>query len=273
MLKKKLLFLGLVSSLALVLFACGTKKDDKAADLPVVKIASQMPSMVDIVKIAGKTMEEEGYKLELIKVNDNIQYNEILNNKEVDANFAQHEPFMQKFNQEKGANLVVVQKIYNAKVGFYSKNVKNIADVPNGSKVAIPNDVSNEGRALAILADAGLIKLKDGVGFNGTLKDITENPHDLQWLSVDLINLAEAYNEKDVSLVFNYPTYIEKLNLSPKDALILEKNVDERFAISLVAREDNKDSAEVKALIKAMTTPEVKKYLEEKHGDTLVPAF
>lgn len=268
--------MGLVLGFA----ACGNKEnkteESKASESKqekVIKVASQTVPMTDVVEVAAKEAEKDGWKVELVTVNDNIQYNELLNNKEVDANFAQHEPFMMKFNSEKDGNLVAIQKIYNAKVGFYSKDYDNVADIPEGAKVAIPNDVSNEGRALAILEEAGLIKLKDGVGFEGTLKDIEENDKKLEFMSIDLLNLAEAYNEKDVALVYNYPTYIAKIGLKPADALILEKTVDERFAISLVTREDNKDSEEIKALKKAMTSSAVKEFLETEHSDTLTPAF
>lgn len=239
----------------------------------VIKVASHMPPMTDVVEIAAEVIKDEGYEIELVQVNDNIQYNELLNNKEVDANFAQHEPFMEKFNSEKEANLVMIQKIYNAKVGFYSKEYTAIDQIPDGAKVALPSDVSNEGRALAILADQGLIKLKEGVGFDGTIKDIVENSKNLEWLSVDLLNLAEAYNEKDVALVYNYPTYIAKVGLTPKDALFLEKTIDDRFAISLVAREDNQGSDKIKALKKAMTSEKVREFLVNDHSDTLLPAF
>lgn len=268
--------MGLVLGFA----ACGNKADEKdtaksseSKQEKVIKVASQTVPMTDVVEVAAKEAEKDGWKIELVTVNDNIQYNELLNNKEVDANFAQHEPFMMKYNSEKKGNLVAIQKIYNAKVGFYSKDYDNVADIPDGAKVAIPNDVSNEGRALAILEEEGLIKLKDGVGFEGTLKDIEENDKNLEFMSIDLLNLAEAYNEKDVALVYNYPTYIAKIGLKPADALILEKTIDERFAISLVAREDNKDSEEIKALKKAMTSSAVKEFLEKDHSDTLTPAF
>lgn len=275
--KKSIKALGLLG-LMIGLGACGnqektattetTSKEDK-----VIKVASQATPMTDVVEVAAKVAEKDGWKVELVQVNDNIQYNELLKNEEVDANFAQHEPYMMKFNQEKDAKLVAIQKIYNAKVGFYSKEFTDVKDIPEKAKVAIPSDVSNEGRALAMLADQGLITMKDGVGFQGTLKDIEENPKDLEFLSIDLLNLAEAYDEKDVALVYNYPTYIAKIGLKPTDALFLEKNIDERFAIQLVAREDNKDSEKIKALKKAMTSKEVKDFLEKDHSDTLTPAF
>lgn len=275
--KKSIKALGLLG-LMIGLGACGnqektattetTSKEDK-----VIKVASQATPMTDVVEVAAKVAEKDGWKVELVQVNDNIQYNELLKNEEVDANFAQHEPYMMKFNQEKEAKLVAIQKIYNAKVGFYSKDYTDVKDIPEKAKVAIPSDVSNEGRALAMLADQGLITMKDGVGFQGTLKDIEENPKELEFLSIDLLNLAEAYDEKDVALVYNYPTYIAKIGLKPTDALFLEKNIDERFAIQLVAREDNKDSEKIEALKKAMTSKEVKDFLEKDHSDTLTPAF
>lgn len=269
--------MGLVA-LTIGLAACGAqekagdkhieKKEDK-----VIKVASQAPPMTDVVEVAAKEAKKDGWTIELVQVNDNIQYNELLKNEEVDANFAQHEPYMTKFNQEKEANLVAIQKIYNAKVGFYSKEYKKNEDIPDGAKVAIPSDISNEGRALAILADQELITLADGVGFNGTLKDIKDNPKQLEFMSVDLLNLAEAYSEPNVALVYNYPTYIAKIGLKPSDALFLEKNIDERFAISLVAREDNKKSDKINELKKAMTSDAVKEFLKKEHADTLTPAF
>ncbi|WP_071131410.1 MetQ/NlpA family ABC transporter substrate-binding protein [Enterococcus timonensis] len=270
---KKLFITVLALASITLLAACGSQ--EKAGDSAdkTIKVASQTSPMTDVVKLAGEVAKKDGWTIELVTVADNIQYNELLKNKEVDANFAQHQPFMEKFNQEKDANLTVISKIYNAKVGFYSKDYQDVNDIPDGSTVALPNDVSNEGRALAILAEEGLITLKEGVGAEGTIKDVTENPHDLQWLSVDLLNLAEAYSEPNVALVYNYPTYIAKIGLKPSDALFLEKTIDDRFAISLVAREDNQDSEKIKELKKVMTSDEVRDYLETEHGDTLLPAF
>lgn len=272
---KKTVWIGMLVLAGIAVVGCGGQKkatDTEKKEDKVIKVASHIPSTVEVVELAAKEIEP-GYKVELVQVNDNIQYNELLNAKEIDANFAQHEPFMQKFNEEKNGNLVVVQKIYNAKVGFYSKEYKDIKELPNGAKIALPSDVSNEGRALAILNDAGLIKLKKGVGFNGTIKDVVENPKKIEWVSVDLLNLAEAYNENNIAMVYNYPTYIAKIGLTPKDAILLEKKVDDRFAISLVARKDNKDSDKIKALKKAMTSDNVRELLETTYSETLTPAF
>ena len=274
----KKIFLGLgMLGLAVSLVACGSKSDATSKgsnkEEKVIKVASQTAPMTDVVKVAAEVAKKDGWEIKLIQVNDNVAYNDMVASKEADASFAEHKPFMEKYNSEKGTDLVAIQPIYDAKVGFYSKEYKSVDAIPEGTKVAIPNDASNEGRALAILADYGLITLKDGVGVNGTVKDITDNPKKFEFLAVDLLNLAEAYSEPNVSLVYNYPTYIAKIGLKPSDALLLEKTIDQRFSIQVVARADNENSAKIKELKKAMTSEKVKKFLEDKHSDTLIPAF
>lgn len=274
----KKIFLGLgMLGLAISLVACGSKSDATSKgsnkEDKVIKVASQTTPMTDVVKVAAEVAKKDGWEIKLIQVNDNVAYNDMVASKEADASFAEHKPFMEKYNSEKGTDLVAIQPIYDAKVGFYSKEYKSVDAIPEGTKVAIPNDASNEGRALAILADYGFITLKDGVGVNGTVKDITDNPKKFEFLAVDLLNLAEAYSEPNVSLVYNYPTYIAKIGLKPSDALLLEKTIDQRFSIQVVARADNENSAKIKELKKAMTSEKVKKFLEDKHSDTLIPAF
>lgn len=274
----KKIFLGLgMLGLAISLVACGSKSDATSKgsnkEDKVIKVASQTTPMTDVVKVAAEVAKKDGWEIKLIQVNDNVAYNDMVASKEADASFAEHKPFMEKYNSEKGTDLVAIQPIYDAKVGFYSKEYKSVDAIPEGTNVAIPNDSSNEGRALAILADYGLITLKDGVGVNGTVKDITDNPKKFEFLAVDLLNLAEAYSEPNVSLVYNYPTYIAKIGLKPSDALLLEKTIDQRFSIQVVARADNENSAKIKELKKAMTSEKVKKFLEDKHSETLIPSF
>lgn len=271
---KKVILAVLALSVLGAVTACGTeKKESVGKEDKIIKVASQAPPMTDVVKVAAEVAKEDGWEIELVQVNDNVAYNDMVSGKEADASFAQHEPFMMKYNEEKGTNLVALQPIYDAKVGFYSKDYQSVDELPENSKIALPSDVSNEGRALAILQEQGLIKLKEGVGVNGTTKDIIENPKKFDFLSVDLLNLAEAYSEPGVSLVYNYPTYISKIGLTPSDALFLEKNIDGRFSIQLVAREDNKESEKIKALKKAMTSDKVKEFLEGEHSETLVVSF
>ena len=278
---KKILSLAtLVLAAVFVLVACGksssksttSSSSAETAQSKTIKVAVHTAPMTDMLEAVKDDLKKEGYDLELVKVTDNVQANVALNNKEVDANFFQHKLFMEAFNKGNDGNLVFVQPIYNALVAFYSKNYKSVDELPEGAKVAIPSDGANRARALRMLAAKGLIGLKDKDSYNITLEDVTDNKKNLQFQEVSLLNLNEAYNEAD--LVFNYPTYIAKLNLAPtKDGLILEDPVDATFAVGVAAREDNKDSDAVKALKKALTGEKIKSFIEEKLKGHAVVAF
>ncbi|EXJ24006.1 Methionine ABC transporter substrate-binding protein [Alkalibacterium sp. AK22] len=287
----------LLGSTVLLLAACGETAEDPAEepigtdedtteevtdesaedsstddDDVVIQVASHLPPMTDIVEIAGDVIED-GYTVELVEVSDNIQYNEALLNGEVDASFAQHEPFMEMFNAERDGNLVAIQPIYDAIVGFYSPVYDSIDDIEEGAEVAIPSDPTNEARALMILADYDLITLADGVGFEATVDDVEENPYEFTFTPIDLLNLSSAYQD-GVELVFNLPTYIASVDLTPADAVFLEDDNDFTFAIQLVAREDNQDSDAIQALQAAFTSQEVYDFLEElAENGHLEPAF
>ena len=238
----------------------------------VIKIASQTTPMTDIVELAAENIAEP-YSIELVEVTDNIQYNEAVFNDEADASFAQHMPFMQMFNEEKDADLVAIQPIYNAVVGFYAPEYKSIEDIEDGAEVAIPSDPTNEARALLILESYDLIDLNDEAGLFPTVDDVEENTKNLKFTNVDLMNLASAY-EDGVDLVFNYPTYIAKIGLKSEDALIVEKDDNHKFAIQVVTREGNKDSEAMKAVIEAFKSEPVRKFVDElSESGHLVPAF
>lgn len=266
---KKLFVSGLTVLLASVSFASTTVT---AQDENVLRVASHLPPMTDVVELAGEAIAEP-YSVELVEVTDNIQYNEALLNDEVIASFAQHEPFMEMFNEERDGDLVAIQPIYNAVVGFYSPTYETVDEIEEGAEVAIPSDPTNEARALLILQDQGLLTLDEEAGFFATVEDITDNPLNLEFEHIDLLNLTAAY-EDGYDLVFNYPTYIASIDLTPADAIFLEDESDNTFAIQLVVREGNVDSYEIKALQAAFTSQEVYDFLSELEAEGhLRPAF
>ncbi|MHC0551280.1 MetQ/NlpA family ABC transporter substrate-binding protein [Salinicoccus sp. CNSTN-B1] len=226
-----------------------------------MKVASHLPPMTDVVEIAGEAIEDP-YKIELVEVSDNIQYNEALLNDEVDANFAQHTPFMENFNDERDGDLVALQPIYNAIVGFYSPTYDSIDELEEGAEVAIPSDGTNEARALMILDQHEIIGLADGAEHAATVDDIEENPKNLEFTHIDLLNLTGAY-EDGVELVFNYPTYIASIDLTTEDAILLEEDDNDTFAIQFVAREDNQDTEAIQAAKEAFTSQEVYDFLDD----------
>ncbi|MCE4049983.1 MULTISPECIES: MetQ/NlpA family ABC transporter substrate-binding protein [Bacillaceae] len=271
---KKIMMFILFSVLCLAGCASNADKEEPKEEKKeqTLKVASLIPPMTDILEIAKPLMKEEGINLEIVVLNDNVQPNNALQNKEVDANFFQHVPYMEQYNQNSNADLVAVQPIYHAVYGGYSPKYKSLEDLPDGATVAIANDPTNISRSLALMDKYGLIKLKDGAtSTTATEADIAENKHNFEIKKVDLLMLARVYEDTDLTIMT--PAYAEPLGLKPNKDALLTEGVESAFAITLVAREDNADSEAIKLLAEKMTGPEVKKFLEEDYKDSALPAF
>ncbi|KOP64588.1 ABC transporter substrate-binding protein [Bacillus sp. FJAT-18019] len=275
---KKLTLLML--TFLLVLTGCGQQATkDEAAETTspqtkeevTLKVATLIPPMTEVLELVKPMLKEEGINLDIQILSDNVQPNNALAHKEVDANFFQHVPYMEEYNANNGSELVAFTPIYNAVFGAYSKKYKTVEELPDGATIAIPNDPSNIGRSLVMFEKNGLLKLKEGVGIKATQADIVENPHQYKFTEVDLLMLARTLD--DVDMVAMTPAYAKPLGLTPKkDALVTEGN-DSDFTITLVARKDNVDSEPIQKLAKAMTSPEVKKFFEENYSEIALPAF
>ncbi|MGG4108355.1 MetQ/NlpA family ABC transporter substrate-binding protein [Paenibacillus lautus] len=275
---KKLMLLML--TLLLVLAGCGQQsaKDEtpenaapEAKEEVTLKVATLIPPMTEVLDLVKPMLKEEGINLDIQILSDNVQPNNALAHKEVDANFFQHVPYMEEYNANNGSELVPVTPIYNAVFGAYSKKYKTIEELPDGATIAIANDPSNIGRSLVMFEKNGLLKLKEGVGIKATQADIVENPHQYKFTEVDLLMLARTLD--DVDMVAMTPAYAKPLGLTPKkDALVTEGN-DSDFTITLVARKDNVDSEPIQKLAKAMISPEVKKFFEDNYSESVLPAF
>lgn len=271
--KRIISFVASLLALILVLTACSTKNNnsnESSKEDKTIKVAAHITPMTDMLELAKEELQKEGYTLEIVKVSDNVQANVALSNKEIDANFFQHKPFMDQYNEKNGTNLVAVQPIYNSIPAYYSKTLKDVKDIKDGGDVAIPSDASNMTRALRLLAHSGLITLNDPNSYNVSVKDIKDNPKHLKFTEIGLLNLSDAYEEKD--LIFNYPSYIAKLSLTPmKDGLLMEEKGDFTYAGVLVAREDNKDSEKVQAVKKALTSEKIKNFINnDLQGKALI---
>ncbi|WCM62254.1 MetQ/NlpA family ABC transporter substrate-binding protein [Paenibacillus polymyxa] len=278
--KTNLKLLTLFAVVMLLVAGCGGQKQAAQETQPkeatsqkevTLKIATLIPPMTDVLDIVKPLLKQDGVNLEIVVLSDNIQPNNALASHEVDANFFQHAPFMQQYNESNKSDLVAIKPIYNAIYGAYSKKYKNVKDLPEGATIAIANDPANTGRSLVMMEQNGLIKLKEGVGYNATQADIIENKKKFVFKEVDLLMLARSLDDVDMAAM--YPAYAKPLGLTPKkDALITEKD-DTHFAINLVARKDNADSDAIQKLAKRMTGPEVRKFFEDNYKDSVVPAF
>ncbi|MDQ0087514.1 D-methionine transport system substrate-binding protein [Paenibacillus anaericanus] len=236
-----------------------------------LKVATLIPPMTEILDVVKPLLKEEGINLEVVVLSDNVQPNDALANKEVDANFFQHVPYMKQYNENKHTELVPIQPIYNAIYGAYSKRYKTMEELPEGATIAIANDPTNIGRSLVMLDKAGIIKIKEGVGIQATQGDIIENKKKFKFEEVDLLMLARMLDDAD--LVLMTPAYASPLGLTPKKDALLTETDDSEFVITLVARADNQDSEIIQKLAKVMSGPEVKKFLEENYDEIAVPAF
>lgn len=258
---------AVATAATLLASGCAAAGDADATQPVTIRVAATVTPMTDAVEAAAEVIEE-GYEVELVPVSDYVQPNVLVQNGEIDANVVQFEGFMEEFNQANDADLVVVQPVYATVVAFYSKTLTDFQDLPQGGRVAIPNDKSNAGRALQLLAEHDIVTLDPAVEpFQARVTDIIENPRDLEITQIDLLQLNTAYDEMDA--VFNLPSFARQLGLTPlDDGLVVEQ--DPAFEVSLVTRAGNADAPEIAALTRALTSDRVREVLE---GLGVPPAF
>lgn len=267
--KQWIAVLSLVFALTFILSACGEKKETSAS--VTLKIGATAVPHAELLEYVKPILAKEGVNLEIKVFNDYVLPNTQVAEKQLDANFFQHTPYLEQQNKERNLKLVKVAGIHIEPFGIYSSKIKKLDELKDGAKVAIPNDPSNAGRALALLQKAGLIKLKDGVGINGTVKDIAENKKNLKITEQDAAMLPRVLSEVDIATI-NTNYALEAKLVPTKDALFIEQS-DSPYVNIIVAREDNKDSDALKKLVKALQTEDVKKFINEKYQGAVVPAF
>ena len=249
-----------------LLTGCG-EEDSQSG---ILKVGASPVPHADILKAAQPVLAKEGVKLEIIEFTDYVQPNMALADKELDANFFQHKPYLDNFAKERKLQLESLVAVHIEPMGVYSKKVKDIKSVADAAKVAIPNDPTNGGRALKILADAEFFTLKDGVGVNGTPADIVNNPKQIQIVEMEAAVLPRALDDVDFAVINS--NYALGVNLNPmKDALYMESK-DSPYA-NIVAIRTGDKREDLQKLAKALTSPEMRKFIEEKYQGAVVPAF
>ena len=239
-----------------------------AGDLSVA--ATPVPH-AEILEFVKPALAKEGVNLKVKVFTDYIQPNVQVAEKRLDANFFQHQPYLDEFNKAKGTNLVSVAAVHLEPLGAYSSKYKNLDELKDGATVVIPNDATNGGRALLLLNKAGLIKLKDSTNILSTPKDIVENKKNLKFRELEAATIPRVLTQVDLALINT--NYALEAKLDPaKDALVIEGS-DSPYVNILVARPDDKDSEDMKKLVAALHTPEVKAFILEKYKGAIVPAF
>lgn len=258
----------LVCALVLVVAACSSKKPNEHA-IVVGTISGPETQLMEV----AKKVAAERYHLDvqIVPFSDYNAPNLALDDKSIDANAFQHQAFLDAQMKARGLKLIAIGKTFLYPMAVYSHTLKSIADVPNGAKVAIPNDPTNEGRALLLLQKAGLITLKSGVGVNATPIDIANNPKKLQFIELDAAELPRSLN--DVSIAAITTTYAIPAGLSPlKDALIRESS-QSSFVNLIVVRAQDKQNKKLQELVKAYQSPQVEAAARRLFGDAAIPGW
>lgn len=248
--------LAVVSALigALALAGCGEKEKDPN-HIRVGVISGSEQQVAEVAKQVAK--DKYGLDVELVTFNDFVMPNESLSRGDIDLNAFQHKPYLDQQIKDRNFKITAVGNTFIYPIAGYSKKITDLTDLPDGAQVAIPNDPTNLGRSLLLLEKVGLIKLKDGVGLLPTSLDIIENPKNLKLVELEAPQLPRSLDDQKIYLAVINTTYASQVNLTPaKDGIFVEDK-DSPYVNIIVAREDNKDSENVKKFIQAYQTDEV----------------
>ncbi|MFG2605369.1 MetQ/NlpA family ABC transporter substrate-binding protein [Streptomyces sp. NPDC048514] len=262
-------------ALTLGLTACGSGSDSKAGAGDTLTVAATpSPQGQILTYVKDHLAKQAGLKLEVKEFTDYVTPNTAVQQGEVDANYFQHQPYLTDFNKKNGTDIVAVPgaTVHLEPLGVYSKSVKKLTALAKGATVALPNDTTNEARALKLLAANGVIGLKSGAGFDATPKDVTSNPKGLKFKELEAAQLPRSLGDVDAAVING--NYALEADLSPaKDALAAESAKGNPYSNFLAVKKGDEKDPRVKKLAKLLTSPEVKKFIEDKYQGAVVPSF
>ncbi|GKU80449.1 MetQ/NlpA family ABC transporter substrate-binding protein [Paenibacillus sp. L3-i20] len=249
----------------------GGMSEKPAAQEVTIKVGATPVPHAEILTSLIPLLKEQGVNLEVVEFNDYIQPNVQLFEKQIDANFFQHTPYLDQFNKDKKYDLVKAAGVHVEPFGVYSNKIKKIEELKDGAKIAIPNDPSNGGRSLLLLAQHGLIELNEGAGVDVTVADIKNNPRKFEIVEIEAATLPRVLSEVDIAAINT--NYALEADLNPvEDALFIEDK-NSPYVNILVTRPDNKENEAIQKLVAALKSAEVEKFINEKYKGAVVPAF
>ncbi|KAA0940892.1 MetQ/NlpA family ABC transporter substrate-binding protein [Streptomyces apricus] len=260
-------------ALGLALTGCGTQDEDSGGGGDggtLVVGATAVPAGEVLAYIKENLAAKNGLDLEIKEFTDYVLPNTALQEGSLDANLYQNEPYLDDFNKSKGTDLVPVVDAYLPPMGVYSKKVQDVGGLPDGATVAVPNDTTNEGRALKLLAAEGVITLKEGAGTTASPADIAKNPKNLRFKELEPAQLPRSLDDVAAAVINN--NYAQDAGLSPAtDAVLLESAEDNPYANLLAVKKGDEDDPRVKKLAKLLTSDEVRKFIEDKYQGSVLP--
>lgn len=277
--KKSLALLLTFITTAGLFTGCANQAQEKApeqsastkAEAVTIKIGADLVPHTDILNFIKPKLAEEGVNLEVVNLDDAGQLNPALEEKQLDANYFQHVPYLEAVAKEKGYDFAVLATVHVEPIGVYSEKIKNISELKDGASIAIPNNPSNEYRALVLLEANGLIKIKEGIkDYSATPADIVENPKGLKFVEVEAAQLTRALPDVDAAVINT--NLILEANIDPESALIRE-DANSPYGNIVVVRKGDESKPEFIKLKEALLSDDVKNFLKEKYGVAVVPAF
>ncbi|WP_114946586.1 MetQ/NlpA family ABC transporter substrate-binding protein [Microvirga calopogonii] len=249
-----------------------------AAALPAIaqqksiKVGVMSGAEEEVAQVVKKVAAGKGLNVELVPFSDYALVNEALERKDLDANAFQHKPYLDAQIAARGYKIVPVGFTFVQPIGLYSTKVKAVADLRSGAKVGIPNDPSNGGRALNLLAAQGVIKIKQGQGLSPSLLDIAENPKSIQFSELDAAQLPRALPDLDAAVINTDHALNAGLDIR-KDTIAVEKREGNPYANFVAARQGDENRPEIKTFVESYQSPEVAKFLEERFKGAVIPAW
>ena len=268
---KRILAAGAAAVLAVGLTACGGK-ENKADDKTITVAASPTPH-AEILEAAKDLLKEKGYTLEIKEFDDYPQQNVVVDEGEFDANYFQHQPYLDNFNEEKGSDLVSAAKIHYEPLVIYPGASEDLENIKDGAKIAVPNDATNEARALLLLEENGIITLKEDAGLNATKKDVEENPHNIEIVELDAAQIARVVEELDFVVLNGNYALDAGFNVQT-DAIAKEEADSEAaqtYANIIAVKKENKDSEKIKALVEVLQSEEIGTFITDTYEGAVVP--
>lgn len=268
---KKILLI--ILSILLFAFSCGQKENSEGEQKKTekLKVAATPIPAGEILEVIKEDLKNEGIELEIVTFNDYVQPNKVLQTKEVDANLFQHIPYMENFGKKNGFEMVAVGKIYLPTLALYSRKIKNVSELKDGDTILIPDDPTNAARSLILLDKGGVIKLKDNTKQDAMLDDIAENPKNIKFVELSADQLAPRLDEVAASIVNS--SFALNAGLSYKQDGILAEDKDSPYANVLATLKGREKEEKIQKLLKALQSEKVKKFIEEKYKDVIIPVF
>jgi D-methionine transport system substrate-binding protein len=274
---KKALVIVLSLVLLVAVFAGCGKSSPQSQEAKTIKVGASVTPHAEILAVAKEVLAKENINLEIVEFADYVQPNTAVESGDLDANYFQHQPYLTSFNADNGTHLVSVASIHYEPFGIYAGKTDSVANLKDGATISIPNDGSNETRALLLLQQEGVITLKDGIdaSSNATVRDIATNPLNIKFIEIEAAQLALALQDVDLAVINGNYAIQAGLNAST-DALAVEDasgDAAQTYANILVVKEGNENDPAILALVKALQSEEVRKFIEDTYDGAVVPIF